>query len=718
MDFIKKKFACVKEVLSSAFSLEHLAYTVIALVSWLLLSAILCYHQMPDDKFVVGEPASHDVKAYDNFKFEDKEATEAAKAKAAKFVPKVFTPDRTVTNRVMKSLEYTFSKIEEERLKYKDSSVDGNVKDLRKIAESRILKPEISFPVFLSRELFDDLMELSDESFNSVRISVRAVTLEVMNKGIDASEGNENLVSEESIESIRKTVESLKPPEDEESIIFSIVCSAVRPNKVLDWVAIKDQQQKKMDAVNPVTISVAKGQTIVREGEIVTPQHLEILQAMDMYSPSIFFKTSFAGCVAVLMMMLLFYFGIREFCPSLIADKRLLILMCAIMIVTALVCRISASFNDFLDMKRVFIYVAPVAAASILIQLIGGTSLSFLCTIILSMLVAMMSKSASSSFTALFTGITAVMAFSGIRRRIDMIWSTLIIVSVNMVGAWIMISFKPNAVEPIMTAVLVAGSNGFISSLVAIGGMFFVEYLFPVVSNLRLLDLASPMEPLLQELTSKAPGTHVHSVLVANLAEAGAAAIGANALLARVGAYYHDIGKSRQPSMFIENQFGAANPHDSVTSTLSKVIIISHVKQGVEMAKKYRLPDPIIDIIEQHHGTSLIRYFHSKALKVNKDVREHDFRYPGPKPQTKEAAVVMMADSIEAAVRSLKSPDGSKIEAMIDAIINGMLNDGQFNECEISFKDISKLKKVFLKSMNSLYHTRIEYPDQKKYMRK
>ena len=170
----------------------------------------------------------------------------------------------------------------------------------------------------------------------------------------------------------------------------------------------------------------------------------------------------------------------------------------------------------------------------------------------------------------------------------------------------------------------------------------------------------------------------------------------------------------KQPSMFIENQFGALNPHDKVTSNLSKVIILSHVRQGVEMAKKAKLPKPVIDIIAQHHGTSLLRYFYAKALKTDKNIREENFRYPGPKPQTREAAIVMMSDCIEAAVRSLKKPNTSKIESMIDMLISGMLNDGQFNECELTFKDIDTLKKVFLKSMTSLYHTRIEYPDQKK----
>ncbi|WHE07918.1 HDIG domain-containing protein [Thermoanaerobacterium thermosaccharolyticum] len=208
-----------------------------------------------------------------------------------------------------------------------------------------------------------------------------------------------------------------------------------------------------------------------------------------------------------------------------------------------------------------------------------------------------------------------------------------------------------------------------------------------------------------------APGTYHHSIIVANLAEAGSDAIGANSLLTRVGAYYHDIGKVKRPYFFKENQFTDENLHDKISPDLSTLVITSHVKDGVELAKKYKLPEDIINLIREHHGTSLVKYFYSKALKADDLCEEDSFRYPGPKPQTKESAILMLADSIEASVRSLREPTDDEIETMVNKIIDDRLKDGQLDESNLTLKDIKVLSKSFLNSLNGIYHHRIEYPE-------
>ncbi|MGB9846893.1 MAG: HDIG domain-containing metalloprotein, partial [Desulfotomaculales bacterium] len=225
--------------------------------------------------------------------------------------------------------------------------------------------------------------------------------------------------------------------------------------------------------------------------------------------------------------------------------------------------------------------------------------------------------------------------------------------------------------------------------------------------------LSHPSSPLLRRLLTEAPGTYHHSIVVGNLAEAAAEAIGAESLLTRVGAYYHDVGKLKRPYFFIENQLNQDNPHDKIAPTLSTLILTAHVKDGVELAREYKLPPVIIDIIEQHHGSSLCTYFYHKALEngTNELLNEEEFRYEGPKPKTKEAALVMLADSVEAAVRSLQNRTPGRIEGIVRKVIKDKLMDGQLDECDLTLKDLDKVASAFLQVLSGIFHARIEYPD-------
>ena len=231
-----------------------------------------------------------------------------------------------------------------------------------------------------------------------------------------------------------------------------------------------------------------------------------------------------------------------------------------------------------------------------------------------------------------------------------------------------------------------------------------------------MLELSNPNTPLLKKLLMEAPGTYHHSMLVANLAELAAEEVKANPVIARIGAYYHDVGKTTRPYFFKENQISKENPHDKITANLSTLIIISHVKEGLELAKEYNIPEVIQDIIAQHHGTTLVKYFYYtvKNNSENPDeVREEDFRYPGPIPSTKEAGIIMLADSVEAAVRSINEPTKGKIEEMVNNIIKDKLHSGQLNDCDLTLKDLETIRKCFLKTLNGIYHQRIEYPTEK-----
>ncbi|MBM3243916.1 MAG: HDIG domain-containing protein [Candidatus Omnitrophica bacterium] len=254
--------------------------------------------------------------------------------------------------------------------------------------------------------------------------------------------------------------------------------------------------------------------------------------------------------------------------------------------------------------------------------------------------------------------------------------------------------------------------NGLICSIIVLGVLPIFEYLFGAITNISLLELADSHHPLLERLIQEAPGTYHHSLIVGNLSESASKAIGANALLSRVGAYYHDIGKLQKPGYFSENQNGNSNKHDDLSPEMSKLVIMKHVREGVDLAKEYKLNPALIDFIEQHHGKSLVYYFYLRALenpKEDQQVEEEGYRYPGPKPKSKETAIVLLADSVEAAVRSLKEPNPQAIEGLVHKVINNKFIDGQLDECDLKLKDLEKISAVFIKLLCGIYHSRESY---------
>ncbi|MCX5713052.1 MAG: HDIG domain-containing protein [Candidatus Omnitrophica bacterium] len=264
---------------------------------------------------------------------------------------------------------------------------------------------------------------------------------------------------------------------------------------------------------------------------------------------------------------------------------------------------------------------------------------------------------------------------------------------------------------------LLAFLNGVACGVIVIGILPVFEYLFRTVTNISLLELADFNHPLLQRLIMEAPGTYHHSLVVGNLAEAACRPIGANALLARIGAYYHDIGKLDKSGYFIENQDVPLNKHDALSPSMSKIVIMNHVKEGVELANKYHLNPKLIEFIAQHHGNSLVYYFYRRALEnleEEQDVQEEGFRYPGPKPSSKETAVVLLADSVEAATRSLKEPSPSKVEEVVHKVINNKFIDGQLDECDLTLRDLEKISAIFIRILSGIYHSRIIYPESTK----
>ena len=288
-----------------------------------------------------------------------------------------------------------------------------------------------------------------------------------------------------------------------------------------------------------------------------------------------------------------------------------------------------------------------------------------------------------------------------------------------LVLTWAVGLFQDQPIDLIASDGFWRGSWGLMTGFFLGGSLPFIEKAFGLVTGISLLELGDITHPLLQELVRRAPGTHNHSVTVGTIAEAAAEKIGANALLVRIGAYFHDIGKMLKPHYFVENQAGAANRHANLAPAMSTLIIIGHVKDGVDLGRQHHLPEPIIDLIEQHHGTTLVEYFYREATRrAGGDpdasaVMESAFRYPGPKPQTREAGILMISDCVESASRTLSEPTPARIDSLVNELMRKRLDDGQFDECGLTLREIAEIRESLIKSLIGIYHGRVKYPEQK-----
>ncbi|MFH0738431.1 MAG: HDIG domain-containing metalloprotein [Candidatus Omnitrophota bacterium] len=313
----------------------------------------------------------------------------------------------------------------------------------------------------------------------------------------------------------------------------------------------------------------------------------------------------------------------------------------------------------------------------------------------------------------LTSGIISSALVFNVRRRMQIISAGFIVGLTQMVILFFLDRFNLQNPTRYLTLML----SGLSSGVIVIGVLPVFEYLFKTVTNISLLELADFNHPLLQRMITEAPGTYHHSLIVGNLSEAACNAVGAHALLARIGAYYHDIGKLQKPIYFSENQNINESQHDSLSPTMSKMVIMNHVRDGLELAKKYKLNPRLVDFIMQHHGKSLVYYFYRRALEnieEDQEIQEEGFRYPGPKPDSKETAIVLLADSVEAACRALKDPTPPRIEGTVHKIINNKFIDGQLDECELTLKDLEKISAVFIHILSGIYHSRAIYPEEKK----
>lgn len=535
------------------------------------------------------------------------------------------------------------------------------------------------------------------------------VQLEADARELVASLMRTERIDEEHVIAVRnaaeKRVVALGHPSAERLLLTSAVNSVIRPNLVLDPQKVERAREQAMRSVRPVYVE--QGQMIVRKGDIVQPEHVTILRDLGLLGQRVNYATVLGVATIVLMLMVMMAVYVHQFHRRLMQSQSVMALLgLTIVVVSAL-----AKIASLVPLEGAG-YLIPTAVAGILISVLLDSRLAVMSVIFLGVVVGLvMGQDIKYVLVALSGGLASVFSVSRLSQRSDVTRAGLIVGMANFVS---MIALGLFRSEWLMVKFSVLGVlNGLISAVLAIGLLPYLESAFGITSSIRLLEFSNPNHPLLRKLLMEAPGSYHHSMIVANLAEAAAEAVGADTLLTRVQAQYHDVGKVRRPYFFIENQYGAENPHEHMTPSLSTLVIISHAKDGVELARQYRVPQVIIDAIPEHHGTDLVRFFYHKAVEqaAGQAVDEADYHYPGPRPQTKETAIVMLADSVEAAVRSLARPTPGCIEAMTRKIIKERLNDGQLDESDITFKDLGKIAEAFVRILNGIFHNRIKYPD-------
>ena len=537
--------------------------------------------------------------------------------------------------------------------------------------------------------------------------------LNTINNGINKiyetplEEDDENKITRSRTE-MSYIVDSFSFNEAAKNAIKQLVVTLVKPNYFYDEEATARLKEEAENSITPVLIK--KNQTIVKEGDPVNANQLEILSELGYLSESGFNALPYSGLVvAVLSIHLIIVFYLMRFYKVIYEDTKKIALIFLLMNLALALARVMVIISPF-----IVPYTFLPMLLTILVKKRVGQSLALYSAVFLSIVTGF---NVQVLLLLMLTSILSVIFINKVEERNDILKSSFYISVVTFVVSLSLGFLLSNSVTDSIRNSLFAASGVILSGILVIGFLPLIENTFNVVTEIKLLELANPNHPLLKRLQMEAPGTYHHSIMVGNLAEAAAEELHANSILLRVAAYYHDIGKLSRPQFFKENQIGSKNPHDEISPNLSTLIIINHVKIGLEMAEKAKLPQEIKDLIAQHHGTTLVKYFYLTMKNNAEDpdsVKEEDYRYPGPKPKTREAGIMMLADSVEAAVRSISDPTQGKVEAMVYKIFKDKLEDGQLDECDITFSDVSKIRKNFLKTFGSIYHERIEYPEDKR----
>ncbi len=720
-------------------------YKGLLLVATCLVTAYLIAPSMPSTipAYQVGDIADQNIRATEDVLVEDTASTANKQLENEEKSPAVYDFDANAAREAEQRLDAIFAewrnlsempaaKIagEEQRTRFReylgipipdaqyatlvkqgfaDAIVDSIVALIRKPLGERIVADKSLLRAERARGMIIRNVQTQEETFLTDLSSLRAVEEVRQEMLLDAAERLQAM------------------PKPTAAAVLEIAGGLVRPTITFN---LNETESRKLTAraqTNPVYFRLKKGEMIVREGDRVTEEAMLKLQALNRLkkegSPLIFTLGIFI--LALIVISLLYAFSpinIRRFNLKGKDYALLSLALIGMVLIINFSLFLSSAFSrafSFLP-SHSLLYAPPFALGAIIIAVVLNGELAALFSVVLGIIAGVMLDIQLKFFIYPFMGsIVAAQQVLRYKERSTLLRAGLIAGVVNVLLILCFAVVRKSFLQPELLFDLCCGLlGGVLTGVIATGLVPLIEIAFDYTTNIKLLELADLNQPLLKELSMKAPGTYQHSIMVGNLADAAADTVGANSLLVRVSSYYHDIGKLRMASYFAENQLQGENKHEKLSPSMSSLIILSHVKDGVELAREHRLGGSIRDVIRQHHGNSIISFFYQKARNAQEpgyeSVSDKDFRYPGPKPQTKEAALVMLADAVEAASKTLVEPSLPRIQGMVQKIINGIFIDGQLDECELTLKNLHAIANCFNRVLaGGVFHQRVEYPAAK-----
>ena len=702
---------------------------ILVLATALLLTILI----IPSQQFLpsgykAGDIATSDIRATQDYLLEDRPLTEKKRAEAEAAAPFVYTYNANALLETVNRFENSLTLISEQQEGLVGHLSDAlgitptvaEVKALKRVKSDRALLSDIDR---LAGHLYSHKIVADGRAFESDLGHGILVMDRESRQEIAAGDYKSYLNESDAREFLLKGRLVLGGDPRELETIKKLLARTVQPSVTFDREASDQKRREARAAVRPVLFQLKRGEMVVRVGERISEE--QALKLEKMFQARRGINSLFAGGGIFGLVLVLFFFpyrfarkNIRKFNPT----SKDLLLVCLLTLGNFAVLKIafvvsSAMGGPFPSIDTSdYYYLFPFAVCPILVRIILNSEVALVYTAICSPLLGLMFN--NSLPVVIYAMLGGIVGAHGARQcmargTIFTAGMKLSVVNLALAVSFQIFSDSLFTMQTVYCAIF-ALLGGIINAVIVTGTIPVIETLFHYTTDIRLLEMANLNSPILRELMVRAPGTYHHSVIVGNLVEAAAEAINANPLLARVAAYHHDIGKISKPLYFIENVSGE-NKHDRLSPSMSALILTSHVKEGVELAREHRLGVAILDIIKQSHGTGLISYFYAKSCNIaageGKTVDEREFRYPGPKPQTREAGLVLLADCVEAASRTLADPTPARIQGMVQKIINNIFIDGQLDECELTLKNLHEIAKSFNQILAGIYHHRIDYPE-------
>jgi putative nucleotidyltransferase with HDIG domain len=733
-----------------------------------ILFVIILYPSLVITKhhYNLGDVVERDIKAPEDFFIEDQAATEKNRQQAVAGVLTVYDYDANLANTLKRNVEQAFGDIrtliesaQNNRFQETDSqaaSPEMTPEDKNRLLEALIREKQGQFEETIGISVSKGAYQaLAKEKFskNTASLIVKILTRilangVVTNKEILLKEQEKGIIlrdvvtKKEKIEvnlnqfyglnQAKAMVRTIGQPDFQDldytlkNLVVDFVQELIQPNITLNRNETQERQNKIAAEIKPVLYKIKAGEMLLREGARVTELDLLKLKALQTQTRKERILLSSLGAALLLMCLSIATYILHFNDHSLAAGyhTKNLILIASLALTFFFLAEISASFSKLLSQNSLFpipesalYFGIPLAASAMIICLFLGLKAAVAMALVMAIGFAFILQNRFEMFMYfLISGMMAAYWLRDCRERKVFITAGTKLGMLNVVLATAVNFYLGElSSSKLLWDCAFGFMGGLVAGIVTAGIVPLVEIAFDYTTDITLLELAHLDRPIMRRLMIEAPGTYHHSVIIGSLVEAAATEIGANPLLAKVCGYYHDIGKIKKPLYFIENQTDGKNKHDKLAPSMSSLILIAHIKDGVEIAKENKLGQMITDTIRQHHGTSQIKYFYEKAkqLKGEDAVKTDDFRYPGPKPQTKEAGLVMLADVVEAASRTLENPTPSRIQGRVQNLINQIFSDGQLDACELTLKDLHNIAKSFNKILNGIHHHRIEYSESR-----